>query len=84
MLAVVLMRGLSMIEWLRRLLTSKQLVDGAVRRETAALEERHARRILMMEQQLEAHEQAMLRLGQLVARIDGRTSLKPHEPNEVC
>lgn len=72
-----------MIEWLRRHLTSERLVDEAVRREIGSLEERHAKRILMMEQKLEADEQAMLRLGQLVARIDGRTSLRPHEPTEV-
>lgn len=72
-----------MIEWLRRHLTSERLVDEAVRREIVSLEERHAKRILMMEQKLEADEQAMLRLGQLVARIDGRTSLRPHEPTEV-
>ena len=72
-----------MIEWLRRLLTSRRLLDEAVRREVASVEERHAKRILMIEQKLEADEQAMLRLGQLVARIDGRTSLKPHEPTEV-
>ncbi|CAO4178363.1 hypothetical protein AFFFEF_03181 [Methylorubrum extorquens] len=72
-----------MIEWFRGFLTSKRLVDEAVRREVAALEERHAKRILMMEQKIEADEQAMLRLGQLVARIDGRTSLKPYELTKV-
>jgi CII-binding regulator of phage lambda lysogenization HflD len=72
-----------MIEWFRGFLTSKRLVDEAARREVAALEERYAKRILVMEQKIEADEQAMLRLGQLVARIDGRTSLKSHESTEV-
>jgi hypothetical protein len=74
-------RRMSILTRLRNSLTGAGAVEDTLAREIRTLEERVSKRLCVLEERVTANEQAMLRLGQRLARVDGRTSVGCHPPD---
>ncbi|KAB1071716.1 hypothetical protein [Methylobacterium planeticum] len=64
-----------MLTLLRNFLTNTRSLEASLHAELRAMEERLSRRMFVIEQRLDANEQALRQLGHKVARLEGRASV---------